>query len=157
MAMSNRKVISRHLLSWQTFWSSRSVWRKKCNNCFRRPFFTWPFQIRWVQQRWWLLLCVCVFPISEASILEIVITSVVLALGRTKFHEPEKHQNLLRKTFVLSSACHPFLQKHKAESRPEIHWLHQEWGSDYFPMNSSTQLVCEVCDSQLFLKFQCQI
>ena len=154
MAMSSRKVISRHLLSWQTFWSSRSVRRKQCNNFFRRPF-TWPFQIRW-SQRWWLL-CVCVFPISEASILEIVITSVVLALGRTKFHEPEKHQNLLRKTFVLSSTCHPFLQKHKAESRPEIHWLHQEWGSDYFPMNSSTQLVCEVCDSQLLRKFQWQI
>ena len=27
--MSDRKVISRHLLSWQTFRSSRSVWKKK--------------------------------------------------------------------------------------------------------------------------------
>ena len=29
MAMSNRKVISRHLFSWQTFWPSRPVRRKQ--------------------------------------------------------------------------------------------------------------------------------
>ena len=27
--MSDREMISRHLFSWQTFWSSRSVWRKQ--------------------------------------------------------------------------------------------------------------------------------
>ena len=89
------------------------------------------------------------FPISHTAILEIVVTFVALFLRRTKFHEPEKYQNLLRKTFFLSSTCDHFLHRHKAESRLEIHWLHHEWGSDYFPIDSSTQLVCKVCDSQL--------
>ena len=47
----------------------------------------------------------------------------------------------MRKTFLLSSTCDHFLHRHKAESRLEIHWLHHEWGSDYFPIDSSTQFV----------------
>ena len=89
------------------------------------------------------------FRISHTAILEIVITFVALSLRRTKFHEPEKYQNLLRKTCFPSSTCDHFLHRHKAESRLEIDWLHQERGSHYFPIHSSTQLVCKVCDSQL--------
>ena len=66
-----------------------------------------------------------VFPISHTEILEIIINFVALALGRTTFHEPEKHKNLLGKTFFLStsSTSDHSLHKHKAESRPEIsHW-----------------------------------
>ena len=66
-----------------------------------------------------------VFPISHTEILEIRINFVALALGRTTFHEPEKHKNLLGKTFFLStsSTSDHSLHKHKAESRPEIsHW-----------------------------------
>ena len=51
----------------------------------------------------------CEFPISHTEILEIVTTFVALAFGRSKFHEPEKHQNLMRKTFFLSSTCDHFL------------------------------------------------
>ena len=94
-----------------------------------------------------------VFPISHTEILEIRINFVALALGRTTFHEPEKHKNLLGKTFFLStsSTSDHSLHKHKAESRPEIsHWAcfilgpglnHQNQGGQTFDFTFGRKLV----------------
>ena len=91
----------------QAGWASLQVQTR--NLSCTRPWAVVDLQVLEGVVRWqWALGGCCVFLISHTEIFE-SICFVNSAFGRSKFQEPEKHQNLLRKTFVLSSTCDHFL------------------------------------------------
>ena len=99
--MSNRKLISRHLLSWQTSWSSRSVRRKQwlwkafhvgwqieawanqsSSLTLKMPY--WP----WIAVKTWALDGGFDLPTSLTEILvEVVVNFVDSALGQTQSYD----------------------------------------------------------------------
>jgi len=82
-------------------------------------------------------------PTSQTEILKISINFVDSALGQTQGYDSERDQDLLAKAilrvnlnliYILTLAY----TQNRATTLQEIHWLHQERSSYYFPMNSST-------------------
>ena len=119
--------------------TSRAFSHWECLTAFGLP---WIFQVVG-RVNWRHGLCMVLLPFQNHRRKSLKSSSILLIqlLDRLNVATLKDSKIWSGKPFFVSSSisCRHFLHPHKTESRPEIHWLHQEWISYYFPMKSSTQ------------------